>query len=332
MKNKILLLATFLVISTVIQARTPRVKNRVFNYETIKLPQMALPEHRTYSLSLETSADYGNLAARYMSALQIPGWVKQDNGAYELDVKLFPVDYAGPKIIERHEYIKDTAGVVIDTVRFFRNVYKAVANGSLGVYNEANQTVYSNMLRTVRLQMTGKEFSNRRVARKHRFREANRLQRQMSIDFMHAMSGQVNKRLDGLLGIYPIRKSASLMIVRNRKHVEYSKMQSFWNSFSSKVVHVDQHTDLTKFEMEIETEIAYLKSIETKYRGRKKADRKIRYMAYRNLSTIYEMLEMPNEAIYYAQKIRSNDFRKFNANYLVADAQRMKRLQRIHGM
>ena len=331
MKSKTLLLVAVLFTSTFLEARVPRVKNKSFTYETIKLPQMSLPEHRTYTMSLETSADYGNLALRYQNALQIPGWVKANNGTYQVDVHFFPVDYQRPFIVSRAEYIKDTAGVIVDTIYFFSNVYKAAGTGSLQIVNEQNQSIHNSLLREVCLQTTGREYRSRRAARRHCAREANRLQRQMAVDFAQAMTSQVNRKLDVLLGIYPVTKRSSLMIVRNRKHSEYGLMNNFWNRFHSIAVHVNANSDLKEIESKLYYEIAYLKNIESKYRGSKKADRKIRYMAYRNLSTIYEMLEMPQEAIYYAQKIRSNDFRKFNAAYLIADAKRMERLQQIHG-
>ncbi len=331
MKNNIILLA-FLLITYKLDARVPRVKNRAFTYETIKLPQMALPENRTYTLTLETSADYGHLAFRYQNALQIPGWVKANSGTYKVDVRFFPVDYVPAEIISRREFVKDTAGDVIDTIWFFRNIYKAMGNGSMAIIDQHGQTVYNNLLREVCLEMTGREYRNRRSARRHRAHESVHLQRKMAVDFAQAMTQQVNQKLDVLLGIYPIRKRASLMIVRNRKHSEYSLMNNFWNRFQSIADQVDANSDLKEIESKLFNEITYLKNIENKYRGSKKADRKIRYMAYRNLSTIYEMLEMPKKAIFYAQKIRSNDFRKFNAHYVIADAQRMKRLQNVHSL
>ena len=332
MKTKIVLLSALLIVTTSLQARTPRVSNKRFSYETIKLPQMALPEQRTYTLSLETSADYGNLALRYQNALQIPGWVKAHNGTYEVDAQFFPVDYAHPQIISRSKLVKDTAGNIVDTIWFFRNSYKAAGNGSLTILDQNKQAVYNNVLREVCLEMTGKEYRSRRAARRHRRYESSRLQKRMAVDFAQAMTNQINRKLDVLLGTYPVRKRASLMIVRNKKHSEYRLMNSFWNRFQNVADQVSANSDLKEIEGKLFNEIAYLKNIENKYRGNKKSDRKIRYMAYRNLSTIYEMLEMPGKAVFYAQKIRSNDFRKFNAQYVIADAQRMKRLQDLHGL
>lgn len=331
MKSKILLLAVLLITTFTVDARTPRVKNKSFTYETIKLPQMALPEARTYTMSLETAADYGNLALRYQNALRIPGWVKDNQGTYEVEVKLFPVDYHRPFIVSRSQLVKDTAGRIIDTLWFFKNVYKAAGTGSVQIFNERDQSIHNSLLQEVCLQTTGKEYRSKRAARRHRAREANILQQQMVTDFAQAMTSQVNRKLDVLLGIYPIRKRSSLMIVRNKKHSEYRLMNSFWNRFQTVADQVNANSDLKEIESKLFNEIAYLKNIENKYRGNKKAARKIRYMAYRNLSEIYEMLEMPQDAIFYAQKIRSNDFRKFNAGYVIADAQRMKRLQEIHG-
>ena len=330
MKNKILLLAVLALVIFKVDARTPRVKNMSFTYQTIKLPEMALPSERTYSMFLETSADYGNLALRYQDALQIPGWNKAANGEYAVEVKFFPVDYHQPFIINRCEYITDTAGRVIDSIFFFKNVYKARGFGSLSILNNANQTIYGNNLNEVCLETTGREFKSRRAARHHRFRETNRLQQQMAQDFAQSMTTQVNRRLDILLGTYVITKRNTLMIVRNRKHKEYQLMNSFFHRFQLVSDQVNASSDLQEIESKLFSEIAYLKNIENKYRGSSKADRKIRYMAYRNLSEIYEMLEIPQKAIFYAQKIRSNDFRKFNAANVLADAKRMERLQRIH--
>ena len=331
MKTKILFLAAILLATFQLQARTPRVSNKSFTYQTIKLPQLALPEDRTYTMSLETAADYGNLAYRYQSAIQIPGWTRADNGSYAVEVKLFGVDYQRPFIVSRSQLIKDTAGKIIDTIWLYKNVYKAVASGSLEIYNETDQTIYSNNLSPICLESSGQEFKSQRQARQHSRQEADRMNRDFVQTFLQGLTTQATKNLDVLLGIYPIRKTASMMIVRNKKHNEYTLMNNFWKRFQAVTNNVNANSDLAAIESKLFNEIEYLKNIENKYQGTKKADRKMRYMAYRNLSTLYEMLELPTEAIFYAQKIRNNDFRKFNANYVIADAQRMQRLQEIHG-
>jgi hypothetical protein len=157
-------------------------------------------------------------------------------------------------------------------------------------------------------------------------------QRSVAVDIAQSVTSQVNRQLDVLLGIYPIRKSSSIMIVRNKKHSEYALMKTFWNRISSKVVLINQYTDLVKMESELHSEIEYLKNIENKYRGTKKADRKMRYIAYKNLATIYQILEMPDKAIYYANRIRANDFRKYNSTALITSAQQMKKLHAIHNL
>ncbi len=330
MKTKMLLLAVLALITIIVDARTPRVKIKSFTYQTIKLPEMALPATRTYSMFLETSADYGNLALQYQNVIQIPGWNKASAGEYAVDVKFFPIQYHKPFIINRQKYIKDTAGVIVDTIFFFRNVYKARGLGSLQIINNKNHTIYGNNLNEVCLETTGREFRSKRAARKHRFREANRLQQQMVNDFAQAMTNQVNNRLDVLLGTYPITKRKSLMIVRNKKHKEFTLMNSFFNRFVKIADRVNATSDLSQIESKLYSEIAYLNNIENKYRGNKKADKKMRYMAYNNLSVIYDMLEMPKKSMFYAQKIRDNSFRKYNAGGMIAKAQNMERLQEIH--
>jgi biotin carboxyl carrier protein len=330
MKLKILLLAVLALITFKLEARTPRVKNKSFTYQTIKLPEMALPVNRTYSLYLETAADYGNLALRFQNVLQIPGWSKTANGEYAVDVKLFPVDYQRPFIIERRKFIRDTAGVIVDTLRFFRNVYKARGFGSLQIMNHLDQSIYSNNLREVRLNTTGREFRSKRAARKHRMREASRLQQEMAENFAQQLSAQANRRLDALLGIYNVHKRSSLMIVRNKKHKEFRLMNNFWSRFVKVADQVNANSNLNEIEEMLFNEITYLRNIENKYRGNKKSERKMRYMAYNNLSAIYTMLEMPQKSMFYAQKIRNNSFRKYNAGSMIAKAQNMKRLHDIH--
>lgn len=330
MKTKMLLLVVLALITFKVDARTPRVKNKSFTYQTIKLPEMALPTQLTYSMFLETSADYGNLALRYQNALQIPGWNKAAHGEYAVEVKLYPVDYHQPFIVQRCEYIRDTANRVVDSIFFFKNVYKARGFGSLQILDKTQQTIYGNNLNEVCLETAGREFRHRRAAKKHRFREANRLQQIMAQDFAQALTNQANRRLDVLLGTYPITKRKSLMIVRNKKHKEFGLMNSFWSRFVKIADQVNANSDLAEIESKLFNEIAYLKNIESKYRGNKKADKKMRYIAYKNLSTVYDMLEMPKKSMFYAQKIRDNSFRKYNAGGMIAKAQNMKRLQEIH--
>jgi hypothetical protein len=332
MKTIFLLLANISLFFLTSYARTPRVSNKHYSYETLKLSQLALPKERSYSVNLITAPDYQNRAFYYENNIQIPGWIKSKSATYEINIKLFPVNYLTPVLSSRCEFIKDTTGIIVDTNWFYKTIYNAKASASIEIIDEKNNIVYSNPLAVYCFETSGKEFRT--------LYEANRQVKYETINLQHLFldaaiqyfTAQSNKNLDVLLGFYPIRKNNELLIVRNKKHSEYENMQKFWNSFNIKSDGINANTNLSAFESTLKDEINYLKEIEIRYNGNKKADKKMRYIAYLNLAKIYNVLEMPDKEIYFAQKIRNNDFKKYNAPYIIADAQQMKKLHIVHGI
>ncbi len=332
MKSKILLV-TALLLTTLYttHARTPRLSKKGFTYEALKLPMQKLPSNRTFTVAVETAAEYGPIAIQRSDEINIPGWTKTvDQSEYMVDVLLHNVAFDMPRIVERCEYIKDTADVIIDTIYFYRNIYRGVASGHLEVLNAQNEIVFSTVIPDAARQFEGKEFRRRKAAKRYTFREGMAAQRDMMIDFYSELSAKTNAMLDHQFGIYPIKKREALLIVRNKKHKEYSRMQLLWNQFNNISDQVNLDIELQDIERDLQHSITYLKNIEQKYTGRSKADCKMRYIAQYNLSTIYLMLELPEQAMEHAHKLRSNGFNKNAANSLIVKAKFMKRLSRIH--
>ncbi len=332
MKTKFLFLIVLSFFFDFANARTPRVSQKTFSYETMKLPQLALPKETSYYVNLISAGDYRNRAFYYENNIQIPGWTKTQNGAYEINITYFPINYHEPKIANRCELIKDTADVVIDTIRFFKNIYCATATGNIEIIDEKNNIVFTENLAPFYLEVGGKECRSLYEANRQYNFEVQQMQQNFIDVFLQNLTAQSNKNLNSLLGFFPTRKNDELMIVRNKNHQEYHNMQKFWRTFQNKTDIITANTNLSDIENEIKDELLYLKNIDLNFIGNNKADKKMRYIAYCNLATIYRMLEMPDKEIYYAQKIRSNDFKKFNAQYIIADAQRMKKIQEIHGI
>lgn len=332
MKSRILLLIVILSANLfTVDARTPRLSKKGFTYETLKLPMQKLPSVRTYAVSVETAAEYGPIAVQRSGEINIPGWTKTaGQSEYIVDILLHNVAFDMPRLVERCEYIKDTANVIVDTIYFYRNIYRGIANGHLEVLNAQNDIVFSSVIPNAVRQFEGKEFRRKREAKQYSFRESMAAQRDMMMDFYSELSAKSNNMLDHQFGIYPIKKRDALLIVRNKKHNEYARMQVLWNQFNNISDQVNLDIELHSIEKDLQHSIAYLKSIETKYTGSSKAHKKMRYIAQYNLSTIYLMLELPDQALRHAQKLRSNGFNKSAATALLTKVQFMKKMNRIH--
>lgn len=333
MKKTFTILTFCLLAANLMLAKNPRLKKQSFSYETTKLPVQKLPSLRSYALQFEAAAPYGPIATQSAERIQVPGWTEDfNNGEYLVQVFFDKLWFEAPTILVREDVICDTADQPIDTIYFYRNHYTARAAGQIRVLDASNRVVYSRVLNEVCKSADGREFRNRKATRIRGQREAQQIHLDMMQGFATQLVRNVNRQLDYQFGIYAVRKAEHLLVVKNRSHKEYRRMNELFRAFNMISDRVHANIDLNVVAADLVPHIEYLKGVANKYQGNKKADRQMRHIAFYNLATIHMMLEQPAEALYYAQQIRNNDYKRLLAKSMVRTAQDMQRLHQIHGM
>lgn len=76
----------------------------------------------------------------------------------------------------------------------------------------------------------------------------------------------------------------------------------------------------------------YLESVITKYTGKEKEDKKLRYSSYYTLSKLYLALDQPDLAIKYANDLAANDYDTGDAKSLIKDAETVKEQMALNNM
>lgn len=328
MKNKMLLFA-FLVffITEKSLARTPRISKKQFTYETLKLPLQKLPNNLAYSLVLQTSPEFAFNALQSEHAMQIPGWIKNKNVQdYDVEVQFYPIQFLTPELNTRCQVIKDSSGITIDTLYFYKNVYRAQTMANVRMLFKDEQEIFSGSTPDAFALRDGREFSNKIEARREAFKEARRIEALLIQDLSKQLTQGVNHILDMQFGVYPIIKRNNLLIVRNKKHEEYNRMQLLWNHFNRVRRDISVESNLNEVRNDLMQNISYLKSLSTKYKSQSKEDRKMRHIANYNLAIIALVLEQPDDALYYTREMEKINFNKNDTRQIVLDAKQMKQI------
>ncbi len=80
----------------------------------------------------------------------------------------------------------------------------------------------------------------------------------------------------------------------------------------------------------LNSNITYFEALPQKYAGDSKAEKKIRYSAYYNLATIYQILDNPSKSDYFAQKLIENDYDTDDGKKKIEANEKLFALQKVN--
>jgi hypothetical protein len=154
--------------------------------------------------------------------------------------------------------------------------------------------------------------------------------------FVDGSINRVNSSLNFTYGFTPIETDDYLWILNSKDHPEYQTQQEAIQAVKElfKTMKADQ--PITDLENNLAPLIDYLQSLKTKYKGDDKRNRKLRYSAYYNLSTIYYYLDKPEKAREEAEGLIKNEFDEKDGEKLaeyaniLADAMKLAKTNTRH--
>ena len=118
-------------------------------------------------------------------------------------------------------------------------------------------------------------------------------------------------------------------VLDSRKHPEYENHRRAWIDFKQAIVGMSADEPLDDLKTELKPVIEYFLKVAKKYNSGSKADKKLRYASFYNLSKIYIYLDEPDAAMKYANELSINGFDAKDGNRLEAVAADLKQQLRV---
>ena len=118
-------------------------------------------------------------------------------------------------------------------------------------------------------------------------------------------------------------------ILDTRKHPEYENHRRAWIDFKQAIMGMTADEPLDELKTELKPVIEYFVKVAKKYNSSSKADKKLRYASFYNLSKIYIYLDEPDAAMKYATELSINGFDAKDGNRLEAVAADLKQQLKI---
>jgi hypothetical protein len=197
------------------------------------------------------------------------------------------------------------------TNRFLANVTTSSVNETNGLSGTLNE---SYVFSTAEFS-TSKEAETDYALKKDDF-----LQKNLRF-FVDNSISRINSTLNSLYGFQPTSNREFLWILNSKSHPEYTVQQEAIQAINIlfKEMKADQAID--DLIANIAPLIDYLHSLKTKYASDSKADKKMRYSAFYNLSKIYYFLDQPEKSIVEAEGLINNDYDGDDGETLIKNAE-----------
>jgi tetratricopeptide (TPR) repeat protein len=141
--------------------------------------------------------------------------------------------------------------------------------------------------------------------------------------------GAFQQRLNADYGYVPVRQqSDELWILNSSRHPEYAAYKEAYQTINGAIEAMTPERPLDS--TALQPAIAYLKGLPARFPSDDKADRKLRYSAYFNLSKIYYWLDDFTAATAQAKALIQNEYDKFDGELLIQDAVMARSLVRAN--
>jgi hypothetical protein len=313
--KKIILIFNFvqLLLSTAVaQTKNVDIDNHWFTCSYRALPtQPRTPVFFFYTTVVDaTGVVQKNISVEEIdNALLVDGQIKTDepnDAQLSMELKLGNIIISRSDVNERKEEVKDRSGKVT-AVYYFYSVHVTYTFEASGIIRSGEEILYDGVFynRNSNINYVSDEFTQRKNAAD--FWNNNRevlisdFYRQLSLKVAAHLSSVATERY----GFKSENGRDVIKIIDEKKHNEN---EPFRNAIASLRKELQSMTIETPMNRDtINTLIEYFKSIPEKYTDPKhKADVRLRYAAYFNLSKIHFYLDEPENAAKYADLLVAN--------------------------
>jgi tetratricopeptide (TPR) repeat protein len=306
----------FLVIPlTVVFSQRVDIDRLYFSVKSRRLPDKVLgPEYKTYSVNISSSLSvevYTNQSFR--DQVNIIGLKNVDGNAHlNVKVRLEDLMLESTSVKERVEVIKDKDGKETGRRYYYHAevIYSFAATASVVDYKtNAPMSNYVLSRRDQKKAFNSSEYDSYKGASDYYNNNKLEIKTSLLREQINAALSSLSNSLNNEFG-YPTDPDAPhIWYVDSKKHAEYQASQDACNKVKSVFAGVIPEDSLRGTKESLADAISYFEKLPSIYTDAEdKAQKKVRYMAFFNLATIYYYLDDPQTALGYAQKIIANDY------------------------
>jgi len=308
------LILFFTLIFAKIFSQSADLDNYYFPVSYVHLPSNPILDNskRTYSANTKS--------------IQIEGLTRLDSDAtLNVDYNFEGTVIADVTIPKTKHQKKDDDGNVISTYYTYNVVTKYSSSAVLTV---ANSDTATNDVKSYSESDKYKSDSFRSYSKAQSFYNTNKysLRNRHANDHKSKMLSNANSFLVSKYGYYQVNKKQYFRLMGSKKHPEYKAHQELLIALTSVFKQMKFNQPIDKLRKEVLPSIDRFNAIIPKYVGKKKKMRKVRFASLYNISKIYYLLDMPDKAIEYAQKVIDNDYSKSDGKYYIRLSNELKQV------
>lgn len=311
----------FLALSFLLSFYSAQAQSTDIDKEPIEINYVRLPEkpvlndaNRTFSvLSLNSEVLTQSLPELYFeSEIKLSGFTKLNNDAFiAIQSKLIDVTLISNDIDSTPKSRTDKDGKVTRWTEY-KTIIKYRTEGSVTV-TSADQSINEVFTFNGNKTKSSKVFDNYESARA--FRNSNAI-KTLRINFIKNVISTVNSRISSLFGYKEIKSKKNLWVLDSKKHPEYENHKTNFKIVEEAFSKMKSYESLDNLKLEVKPALDYYKSILSKYEGKDRKSKKLRYASLYNIGWINYYLDNPDETATYGAKIIENDYDKADGKSL----------------
>lgn len=296
------------------------------------LPRLSVDtSYKTFSVRTDISQK-----ASYMLANEQPddhvavtGWRKvRKNGDLLVDVQMEDVAIANSQVKEREEILKDKNGKETGRRHYYHMELQYTFAARMQLSDHRGTNIIDRILcdRQAPKVYQAKEYSTSNEALNSFVSNALAVTSAITSLEVSQTMNTVNAILNTGIGYNQRTVGDFLWILDSKKHPEYQAHRQAWAAFKQAMYQMRADRPLSEVAGMLKPVIDYFNLMKTRYATNSKADRKMRYASYYNLSKIYYYLDDPDASLYEAGQLMINDYDEKDGRGLEAAATDLKQL------
>ncbi len=292
------------------KAQSTDIDKELINVNYVRLPKKPVlnDADRTFSvLSLNSEALTQSLPELYFeSEIKLSGFTKLNNDAFlSIQSKLIDVTLLSSDIKSEQKSRTDDNGKVTRWTEY-KTIIKYRTEGSVTI-SSADQSIDEVFTFNGDKTKSSKVFDNYESARA--FRNNNSI-KTLRINYIKNVISTINSRISSLFGYKEIKAEKYLWVLDSKKHPENESHKANFNLVKNAFSNMKSYESLDNIKAEVAPALEYYKSVLTKYDGKDRKSKKLRFASLYNIGWINYYLDNPDEAATYAAKIIENDYDK----------------------
>ena len=257
----------------------------------------------------------------------------EKGGDLHLEATLQPVRIVGSDVTKRSESSKDKSGRVT-TTNYYRYVVSYESGLSWKLFDKNGKELtpkapgagFGLVVGSNIKKKEGSEYGTYKEAYDSYYNNRAQITRDIAVAELESLLGGMYETVNSHYGYVPYKTRFNIWLLDTKGHPEQDALTQHYQNVKTVFESISAY-QLTQDNIDaLKPSIEYYESIPQKYQADEKADRKLRYAAFFNLSNIYLHLDNPTKAIEYANLLIQNDYDKGDGKDFVKDAGKLKEL------